>query len=141
MDEVGELIAESRDAFAGAVARGDAPAAASMYAEDASLLPPAADLLRGRAAIERFWQAGIDAGVAAIHLEPEILHADADVAVDIGRYEMRLESERADWVTDRGRYLAVLRRAAEGTWRRVVEVLTPDAHSPNDEGDAMHRHS
>lgn len=139
MDEVGELIAESRDAFAGAVARGDAPAAASVYAEDASLLPPEADVLRGRAAIERFWQAGIDSGVAVINLVPQVLHADDDVAVDIGRYEMHLESENAHSVTDRGRYLAVLRRAAEGTWRRVVEVLTPDAQAPTEEGGAMNR--
>ena len=141
MDETRALIAESRDAFAGAVARGDALAAASVYAVDASLVAPAVDVLYGRTAIERFWQAGIDAGVAVIHLTSDVVQADADVAVDIGRYEMRLEPAHADPVTDRGRYVAVLRCAAEGTWRRVVEVLSPDAQAPTEEGGAVNRRS
>jgi ketosteroid isomerase-like protein len=36
-------------------ARGDAAALAGMYTEDASLLPPGAEMIRGRAAIQAFW--------------------------------------------------------------------------------------
>ena len=45
------------DAFAEAFNRGDTASMATMYTEDAYLLPPQADIMRGRAAIQQFWQA------------------------------------------------------------------------------------
>ena len=48
-------IQKLNDAFEAAFARGDAVALAGMYTEDASLLPPGAEMIRGRAAIQAFW--------------------------------------------------------------------------------------
>src|SRR6202008_253816 len=44
------------DAWSDAFNKGDTPAVAAMYAEDAYLLPPGHDMVRGRAAIEAFWK-------------------------------------------------------------------------------------
>ncbi len=46
------------------------PASASAsYTPDARLLAPSAELFRGRAAIERFWMAGVDTGISEVRLE------------------------------------------------------------------------
>jgi ketosteroid isomerase-like protein len=45
--------------------RGDAAGMASFYTEDAKLLAASADLIRGRAAIERFWAEAISRARAA----------------------------------------------------------------------------
>lgn len=44
------------DAWSDAFNRGDAAAVAAMYAEDAYLLPPGHDMVKGHAAIEAFWK-------------------------------------------------------------------------------------
>lgn len=44
------------DAWSDAFNKGDAAAVAAMYAEDAYLLPPGHDMVKGRAAIEAFWK-------------------------------------------------------------------------------------
>ncbi len=44
------------DAWSDAFNKGDAAAIAAMYAEDAYLLPPGHDMVKGRAAIEGFWK-------------------------------------------------------------------------------------
>ena len=45
-------IAKLNDAWAAAFNKGDAQAVAAMYAEDAYVLPPGSDIVKGRAAIE-----------------------------------------------------------------------------------------
>jgi uncharacterized protein (TIGR02246 family) len=47
-------IAKLNDAWAAAFNRGDASAVAAMYTEDAFVLPPGAEMVKGRAAIEAF---------------------------------------------------------------------------------------
>jgi ketosteroid isomerase-like protein len=44
-------------------------AMASVYADDADLLPANAQPLRGLAAIERFWHGGIEMGIRGLGLE------------------------------------------------------------------------
>jgi uncharacterized protein (TIGR02246 family) len=50
------FIQKLNDEWADAFNKGDAKAVAEMYADDAYVLPPGSDMLKGRAAIEKFWQ-------------------------------------------------------------------------------------
>ena len=49
-------IQKADDQWAGAFNKGDAAALAAMYTEDAYALPPGAEMIRGRSAIEAFWR-------------------------------------------------------------------------------------
>jgi len=49
-------IAKLNNAWTAAFNKGDAQAVAAMYAEDAYVLPPGSDIVKGRAAIEVFWR-------------------------------------------------------------------------------------
>lgn len=126
---VRDAIAARRAAFQGALRRGDVATVAEAYTKDARLLAPSAEVLNGRDAIGRFWQAGIDAGVHAIELEmTELsLEPDAAIAYEIGRYALRLAPSRDEQLIDRGRYLLVYRLEPDGHWRRAIETFNPDA--------------
>jgi uncharacterized protein (TIGR02246 family) len=50
------MIQKEDDQWAAAFNKGDATALAAMYSEDAYLLPPGAEMMRGRNAIAAFWQ-------------------------------------------------------------------------------------
>ena len=52
--DVGSIQALN-DKWDAAFNKGDAAALAAMYAEDAYVLPPGAEMVRGRAAIQDFW--------------------------------------------------------------------------------------
>jgi ketosteroid isomerase-like protein len=108
--------------------------AAAFYTADARLLAPSAELLTGRDAVARFWQAGIEAGVEHIELScDEIdLEGSGDVAYEIGHYVLRLHPPDGPEVTDRGRYLLVHRRESDGGWRRAVETFNPDGDPERD---------
>jgi ketosteroid isomerase-like protein len=120
-------IADTRLRFAAALRRGDAKAASEVYAAAAKLLPPSAELVDGRDAIEEFWRAGVEAGVADVSVEPLALERSDALAYEIGRYRLLLHSEEGGTIVDRGKYVLVHERQDDGTWHRAVEMLSPDA--------------
>jgi ketosteroid isomerase-like protein len=122
-----EALADLRATFVAALARADTETLAGQYTQDATLLPPAAAPISGRDAIKRFWQAGIDAGIVAIRLDAASLDHDRRLAYELGGYELRLEPADSRMIVDRGNYLLVHSRQADGSWRRRVEIFTPNA--------------
>ena len=119
-------IRDTRAAFVAALRAGDAFAASAVYAEQARLLPPSAELLHGRAAIEAFWRAGIDAGISDAELKPLSLERFDGVAYEIGRYTLRLRGDDGNVVVDRGKYLLVHERQHDRSWRWAAEMFSPE---------------
>lgn len=105
-----------------ALDRRDAAAAAALYADDAMLLAPSAELIAGRGQIEAYWGAGFVVGLVGIELTPLDVHVVGGVAVEVGRYALTLEGSG-----ETGKYCVLHRRTADGAWRRVVDVFNPDA--------------
>lgn len=119
-------ITQGRLAFAAALRSGDASAAAAIYADDATLLAPDADVVRGRTAIERFWRTGVETGIEQVEFVVIELQQRGEVAFEVGRYALFLAPESGASVVDRGRYLVVHRVEPDGTWRRAAEMFSPD---------------
>jgi uncharacterized protein (TIGR02246 family) len=55
-----KAVREAGAKWAEAYTKSDAKALAALYAEDAYLLPPGAEMIHGRSAIEAFWQQHLD---------------------------------------------------------------------------------
>ncbi|MDX6480972.1 MAG: hypothetical protein QOG85_1482 [Gaiellaceae bacterium] len=120
-------IERTRADFVAALRAGDAAAASALYADDAKLIAPSAELLRGRTAIESFWRAGLEVGVCDAELESLELGIEEGLAYEIGRYALTVEPADGASVVDHGTYLLVHERQADGSWRRAVEMFTPSA--------------
>ena len=120
-------IARAREDFVEALRAGDATAASAVYAADAKLLAPWADVFAGREAIAAFWRAGLDAGIAGIELEELTVAGGEGLAWEIGRYALHLEPADGRPVVDRGKYLVVHELQKDGSWRWAVEMFNPDA--------------
>jgi ketosteroid isomerase-like protein len=113
-------------AFADALARGSAADAAALYAEDGKLLTPTVPLIDGRRQIEAYWQAGLAIGLSSIELEAEECEIGQELAVEAGRYALTLAVEGCSPTVDRGTYVVLHRRKADGSWCRAVDVFNPD---------------
>ncbi len=112
--------------FGAAIRGGDPAAASAAYAVDARLLAPSADLIEGRDRIESFWRAGLDAGIRAVLRTPTRIDGHGSFAFEIGRYAIRLRPQDGGSVVDRGAYLLVHERDANGSWAWSLEMFTPD---------------
>jgi len=108
--------------FSAAYATLDAQRVAASYAEDAFYLPPAGDILRGRAAIaerfeSRFRKAREQGWTCRITFEFVDRVAAGDIRSDIGYYTIVTSEPGGHTERFRGKFLKVWRRDADGIWR------------------------
>ena len=98
--------------FSASLAKQDAAAVAALYTADAEAFPPNADVVRGRAAIQKMWQSVMDSGIATATLTTVHVESSGDLAYETGGYEMKTKDGK---VADHGKYVVVWKRAA-GKW-------------------------
>ncbi len=109
--KVRQAIEEANDAFMEALAAGDAAALAQMYTEDALLLPPNADFVEGREAIEAFWIAFFESGINSALLEIREVDPLGNTAVEVSNYTLFVDGTPVDY----GKYMVEWKRV-RGRW-------------------------
>jgi ketosteroid isomerase-like protein len=115
------------EAFVRHATNKDAAALVSaFYAPDAQLLPPNAPLISGSEAIREFWQGLLDAGGADVTLDTTLVGMSGEMAYGIGQYSFTLPSASGERTHERGKYLVVYRRQAEGSWKVAADMFSSD---------------
>jgi len=117
-------IAKATAALVTALEHGSAHSAGELYADDATLLAPGCEPIRGRTSIEAYWATGIRLGLSALAFERHVLKALGGQAIDAGRYTISIVSDAAGPVAEHGTYLVLYRQVAEGSWRRDIEIFS-----------------
>lgn len=110
-------IATSLEQFQAAYSSGDAAALASLYTEDAAVLPPDAERIDGREDIQAMWQSFMDAGVADLELETVELRPHGDSASEVGTFTITAPDGQGGRVTVGGKYIVLWREGEDGVWR------------------------
>ena len=101
------------DKFTAAFNKGDAAAVAAMYAEDAYVLPPGGEMVKGRSAIEAFWkQAAQQVGDAKL-VTVDVLPLGRRGAREIGTVTLETKGQPPQQLV--GKY-AVVWRQIRGRW-------------------------
>ena len=113
-------IEEVASNFKAAFNAGDAATVASYYSEDAALIPPGADRVDGRPAIQAFWQGAIDAGMTLVDLSTIEVDARSDIAAEIGAFILRVPGDSG--TTDvEGRFIVIWKRDGH-TWQLYRDI-------------------
>ena len=111
--------------------RGDAAAVASLYTEDGQFMPPNADIVEGRANIQTAIQGLVDMKLRNVDLTTVDVGASGDLAYEVGRYSLDVQPPGApQHVTDKGKYVLVLKRQADGTWKIVADIFNTNQPAP-----------
>jgi len=103
-----------------AVVKGDAAGLAALYSPDGDLMPAGSDPIRGTEAIQKFWQGGLDSGIAAIGLKTIEVFGHGPTATEVGEYELR---DKAGKVLDHGKYIVVWQHA-DGKWKLLRDMFS-----------------
>ena len=113
VEELGQM---NRD-FAAALNAKNATLAASYYAEDAVVIPPGEAMVQGRAAIEAYWQAGIEqGGVRDASVETIKAESSGDIGYEIGSFVLTVNGQDGKPQQEHGRYIELLKRGPDGRW-------------------------
>lgn len=123
MVEARRAIEEANARIGASIVKRDGAAIAALYSEDATLLPPGSDALRGRGAIEAFWKGGIEAGMKEGKLTTlDVTSLGGDLACEVGRYAMTMQPPGQPAVTDEGKYVVIWKRHGDGGWRLHIDI-------------------
>jgi len=109
-----------------AVAKGDGAGLAAFYSPDGELMPAGSDPIRGTEAIQKFWQAGLDSGIAAIGLKTIEVFGRGSTATEVGEYELRDKTGKA---LDHGKYIVVWQHA-DGKWKLLRDMFSTNEPPP-----------
>jgi ketosteroid isomerase-like protein len=105
---------------------GDASGVAALYAESARLMPPNAEILDGRAAIEPFIKGFVQTG-AKLTFELIHVHESPSMCVAVGRYLLDIPGAPQD----RGKYIEVWASQGDGSWRIVDDMFNSSLPGPS----------
>lgn len=118
-----DAIEAANERFMEAFGEGDAEAIAALYTNDAVLLAPHHEPLKGREAVADYMRGAIEQGLTELDLETTEVMQHGDMAVEVGEYALFAGDRRAD----QGKYLVVWKHD-EDTWmlhRDMMNTSTP----------------
>ena len=117
-DKVDENIGQFVEVFNA----GDASALATLYAEDARLMPPGSPVVEGRAAIEEFWGGVFGIGEVSLTLDTSEAHNNGTLGYSVGRYTFSIQPAEGEPIADEGKYTIVWKRGPTGRWELAVDI-------------------
>ncbi len=126
-----EAINSLRDEFIGLDNASDAAGLASLYTNDAVLMPPNQAAVTGNQAIESWFQTTFDQFTTEFTVASEELEVVGDWAFDWGAYMTALTPKAGGEPTeDRGKYIVILRKQVDGSWRIAHDIWNSDNPAP-----------
>jgi uncharacterized protein (TIGR02246 family) len=112
-------IEQLNEKFVAAFNKGDAAAVAAMYTEDAVVLPPGADMVRGRENIRAFWAKTAeqiqDIKLTTVDVKP----LGPDAAREIGTFSLKTKGQQPQEVS--GKYVVVWQKAG-ADWKLATDI-------------------
>ena len=108
--------------FSEAFNRSDWNTVSGFYADDAVLLMPNADAMRGVAAIRQGFSA-MNGMNPHLSIATDRVVQSGDLAYETGTYQMQMTPSGAPSMNDRGKYLTVWRRQTNGDWKIVADMI------------------
>ncbi len=100
----------------------------SYFADDAVVMPPNIPTLTGKEAIRSLWKSMLESpsfsgGWKATKVE---VARSGDLAYVSGNYEFNETDPAGNPITDKGKYLEVWRKQADGSWKCVADMFNSD---------------
>jgi uncharacterized protein (TIGR02246 family) len=121
-----EAIEAANAEFVKAYNAKDAAGVASLYTEDAAVLPPDMARVDGRENLQKFWQGAIDLGITDLTLKTNEVEEAGDFAFESGSFSLKVTGKDAKPVEAAGKYLVVWKKAQDGSWKLHRDIWNPD---------------
>lgn len=96
----------------------------SFYADDASVCPPNARIATGKEAIRALWSQLLGSPGFTVNWKTGKVEVSTagDLAYQLGTYEITVTGPKSKPLTDRGKYVAVWKKQADGQWKVVLDI-------------------
>jgi ketosteroid isomerase-like protein len=105
----------------------------SFYSDDAIVLPPNAPALTTKEAIRNTWKELLGSVTSISWKATRVEVAKSgDMAYITGTYEMTMKDASGSAANDRGKYLEVWEKQADGNWKCGADMFSSDLPAPGE---------
>ena len=123
-----QALRDADAAWSKAAGSKDLDKTVSYYSNDATVLPPNASAATTKEAIKKIWQdmlanPGLVISWKATKVE---VAKSGDLGFVSGTYELTMNDASGRPVNDRGKYVEIFKKPADGTWKAVVDIWNSD---------------
>jgi ketosteroid isomerase-like protein len=102
--------------------RGDVAGCAAFFSEDVVLMAPGEPMTRGKKAFEETYRSRMEQSTGGTHSNELVEYGvEGDLAYQIGTYAVAGTNP-----PEQGKFLNVLKRQADGTWKVAVSMFNSD---------------
>ena len=99
----------------------------SYYSDDAMVMLPNIPTLTGKESIRTFWSSMLDSGFSGGWNATKVEVArSGDLGYVTGSYQFNDNEGSGKSMTDKGRYFAVWKKQADGSWKCVADMFSSD---------------
>jgi uncharacterized protein (TIGR02246 family) len=112
-------IQSLNDKFAQAFNAGDAAAVAALYTEDAIILPPGGEMMKGRSAIQAFWKGAAEQFGNGKLTTVDVKPLGNEAAREIGTFSFRTKGSQSQEIT--GKYVVVWEKVGS-EWKLATDI-------------------
>jgi ketosteroid isomerase-like protein len=119
-------IEAANAAFSDAATKGDSAAIAALYTTNAQVMPAGSEPVRGRDAIQKFWQGALNSGIAAVSLKTLEVFGHGTTVTEVGHYELR---DKTGKTLDIGKYIVIWQHE-QGQWKLLRDMFSTNLPPP-----------
>lgn len=116
-----QIILDNIKSFSEYYISGNYDALANAYCKEAVILPPGADIIKGREAIKQRWTLPEGVSVPFHKITPTEISIKGSLAYDIGYYEGTTIKRNGDKVNFKGKYIIVWKKE-DGDWKIYADA-------------------
>jgi ketosteroid isomerase-like protein len=104
----------------------------AVFADGASELAPNVPIATGKEALRKVWAQYFATPGFAISWQPTKVEASGggDLGYSMGTYTLTTNDPAGKPVTDRGKYVTVWKKQADGSWKVVADIFNSDLPPP-----------
>jgi ketosteroid isomerase-like protein len=125
-------VRETDMAWAKAAGAKDLERVLAFFADGASELAPNTPIATGRDALRKVWAGYFATPGFSIGWQPTKVEVSrgADLGYSLGTYTLTAPDPSGKPVTDRGKYVTIWKKQADGSWKVIADVFNSDLPAP-----------
>jgi ketosteroid isomerase-like protein len=116
--------------FAAALNAKDVAAILQTYSDDAIVMPPNAEPIKGKAGIEAFWKGMIDQGLTVTSIYATASSSAGAWGYESGIAELSVKPGFGSPALDTIKYVTVLKKDKDGAWKIVQDIWNSNLSAP-----------
>tara|TARA_B100000886_G_C20288116_1_gene434190 strand:+ start:250 stop:645 length:396 start_codon:yes stop_codon:yes gene_type:complete len=105
---------------------GDASGIAELHSEDALVMPPNIDMVKGKISIKKVISDGISSGATDLAFTTINMYGNEEFVTEVGRYSLNVKNEGEILMSDLGKYIVLWEQVSKNNWLMKADIWNSD---------------